>query len=74
MKWEKQVPNKAGWWLRVNAGHRVQLHRVFGDFRSLEIIWGWSGKQGPCKIKDIEEKLKYFFWCGPLPEPPAEAL
>jgi hypothetical protein len=82
MNWKKQVPNKAGYWLRVNAGHHVGLHHVFTTYRDpkfkrstgLEIIWGWGGSEKACRVKDIENKLKCFWWYGPLPEPPKEAL
>ena len=81
MEWKKQIPNKAGYWLRVNAGHRVQLHQVFMTYRDpkwkegkgLEIYWGWGGSQKPCRIKDIKDRLKLFYWYGPLIEPPNSA-
>lgn len=73
LKWKKQVPNEEGYWLRVNAGHRVQLHKVWHEFGSLQIMWGWGSKE-LCKVKDIKAKLRYFYWYGPLPEPPEEAL
>ena len=76
MKWAKQIPNKAGYWLRVNAGHRVQLHLIgnFSAKKELEIYWGWGGEEQICRIKDIENKLDCFWWYGPLPRPPKCAL
>lgn len=80
--WKKQVPNVAGYWLRVNAGHKVQLHLVFTTYRDpkwkksegLEIYWGWGGSQKLCRVENIKHRLKEFYWCGPLPEPPEEIL
>jgi hypothetical protein len=37
------------------------------------IFWGWS-PQSKCLIESIKDKLKHFYWCGPLPEPPNEAI
>lgn len=72
--WKKQIPNAVGYWLRVNAGHRVQLHKIFELDGELMLIWGWGGNEVPCVVEQIREKLKSFYWCGPLPEPPKEAL
>ena len=84
MSWAKQLPNKPGYWLRVNAGHRVQLHKIWEDTGphkgkirpGLYVIWGWSGEERPCRIDEpkMEQKLKSFWWYGPLPLPPKEAL
>jgi len=73
IEWKKQIPNKPGYWMRVNAGHRVQLHHVH-KAGGLRISWGWTGEEKLKLVKDIEDKLKYFWWCGPYPEPPKEAL
>ena len=81
MEWKKQVPNKAGYWLRVNAGHRVQLHLIAPmalftgrEDKQLSIYWGWSGHEEPKRLEDIKDKLKCFYWCGSIPEPPKEIL
>lgn len=75
MEWQKQIPNKPGYWMRVNAGHRIQLHHIFDDTgRGLELYWGWGGDSRLIRISEIKDKLKYFYWYGPLPEPPKEAL
>ena len=76
MEWKKQIPDKAGYWLRVNAGHSVEMHKVFKDFphdNKLTIYWGWS-PQSKSLIEGIKRKLKHFYWYGPLPEPPENAL
>lgn len=72
--WEKQVPNEAGYWLRVNAGHQVQLHQVIRINNVLKIAWGWSGNKKLCNVVDIADKLKCFYWRGVIPEPPEQAL
>lgn len=84
MKWEKKVPDKPGYWLRVNAGHSVQLHKVcLGDkllgkprAGKLTIQWGWSGETRECLIASeiMQCKMKHFYWYGPLKFPLAEAL
>ena len=74
IKWEKQIPDKAGYWLRVNAGHRIEVKQVFDEGYGLEIIWGWGGSQKVCKVKDVEERLRSFFWFGPILEPPKKAF
>jgi hypothetical protein len=80
LEWKKQVPNEEGYWLRVNAGHGVQLHRVWFEpliprFKDKLIIkWGWGGNQNLCTVESIKEKLEYFYWCGPVLNPPKEAL
>ena len=76
LEWKKQIPNKEGYWLRVNAVGRVAFHKVFNDFCSddkLSIYWGWS-PQSKSLIENIKDKLGAFYWCGPLPEPPEQAL
>ena len=74
-KWKKQIPDKAGYWLRVNAGHRVQLHHIVDDWgKGLELFWGWGGSEKLMLVKDIKDRLKQFYWCGPLPFAPEEAL
>ncbi len=74
MVWKKQFPDKVGYWLRVNAGHRVSLEKVFELDGKLAIHWGWSNQPVRCLIDDIKEKLECFWWYGPMPEPPEEAL
>ena len=76
MIWKKQIPNKSGYWMRVNAGHRVEMSKVFKDSphdNKLTIYWGHS-PQSKSLIENIKDKLKYFYWYGPLPEPPDIAL
>lgn len=79
--WKKQIPNKAGYWLRVNAGHRVQLHRIYKADKimpnagKLCICWGFDGgTEVLLNEPKMQEKMKYFYWYGPLPIPPKEAL
>ncbi len=73
MEWKKQIPNKAGYWLRVNAGHNVQLHHIW-ETQGLRIIWGWGGSEKLMLVEGIRDRLKHFYWYGPLPEPPEEAM
>lgn len=73
-QWKKQVPDKSGHWLRVNARGAVVYHKIFEDyFGKLSIYWGWAPKNR-CIVKDIAHKLKQFCWLGPLLEPPEQAL
>lgn len=73
MEWKKQIPNNDGYWLRVNAGHRVQLHQVF-DLDGLRIVWGWGGQEKVMLIENIKDRLEHYYWYGPLPVPPKKAL
>ena len=76
LQWKKQPPNKEGHWLRVNAAGRVELHCIFKDSphdQKLSIYWGWS-PQSKQLIKNIKAKLICFWWYGPLPKPPNEAV
>ena len=74
LKWEKQVPNKEGHWLRVNVAGSVEHHKVFKDCltdNKLTIYWGWSPRS-KCLVESIMEKLKSFYWFGPIPAPDFE--
>lgn len=64
MGWKKQVPDKEGYWIRLNAVHRPQLHKVSKGIknRGLVIGWGWGGEEGLMPVKDIADKLSYFYW------------
>lgn len=78
LEWKKQIPNQVGYWLRLNAGHRVQLHHVYKTYRDrfgkkgegLEMYWGWGGGMKSNRIDTIKDRLELFYWYGPLPEPP----
>lgn len=71
--WEKQIPNKEGYWLRVNAGHQVSLHKVWkyelNPYKNkLVILWGWSGEKGILLVDSEEGKIKLsdWLWYGPI--------
>ncbi len=73
-RWKKQVPDKEGHWLRVNAAGRIMHHSVFKDSTlddKLSIYWGWSPTKC-CLVKEIQDKLSYFYWYGPIAPPKGE--
>jgi len=78
MEWKKQIPNKAGYWLRVNVAGSVEMRRVWVENRiprhigKLMIIWGW-GYGSWVEVEKIKAKLGHFRWYGPI-EPPAEVV
>jgi hypothetical protein len=41
-QWSRDGPKEDGYYFRVNAGHRVQMHSV----RKGLISWGWGGETG----------------------------
>jgi len=57
-------PNKEGCWLRLNAGHRLEVHNVFKipKRKGLFIVWGFGGEQDNCNIMEIRNKLERFNW------------
>jgi hypothetical protein len=70
-KWKKQVPNKEGLWLRINAAGRPEMSKVFKDSdldNKLSIYWGWS-PQSKILVEKIKDRLNQFLWCGPFSEP-----
>ena len=76
MEWKKQVPDKEGLWLRVNAVGRPELSKVFKDSHlddKLSIYWGWS-PQSKSLIEKIADKLGKFYWYGPIQEPSQEII
>lgn len=64
MKWEKKVPDHAGYWLRINAIGKPQIHYIFEIDEILVIEWGWGGEKENMRIngKIAISKLKYFYW------------
>lgn len=70
MEWNKKAPDKKGWWIRLNAVHRPDMHFVNidheGDFVT---SWGWGGETGIIKIKNNLHKIEHFYWTylGELP-------
>jgi len=79
MEWKKQIPNQAGYWLRVNVVGSVEMRRVWVENRipryigKLMIIWGW-GYGSWVEVEKIKARLGQFRWYGPLPEPPVEVV
>lgn len=63
-EWRRMVPDRAGYWLRINAGGRVQMHHIFRikPRGPLVINWGWSGEGGLCEVERISHKLGGFMW------------
>lgn len=76
LEWKLKAPHCKGYWLRVNAGHRVELHQIIEIDGVPSIMWGWSGSQALISIVDERwvDKLGSFWWLGPLPDPPENAL
>ncbi len=72
MDWIKKVPDKPGYWLRVNAGHRVQLHLIEKREDGALVIW-WGGAD-VMKINSRMRQWKYrmgsWWWYGPIPMEP----
>ena len=71
MKWTRKPPNRPGYYLRLNAGHTIQVHHIMRSSRGkLKIDWGWSGEE---KLMDVKgnPKLKGWQWYGPIPHPPS---
>ncbi len=77
MKWEQVPPKEDGIYLRINAGHRIQRHFVKDGL----INWGWGGEEGMISIDDpkikgyeSQEQQYNWWWFGPIPNPPKEAM
>jgi len=74
-EWKRQIPTKAGYWLRVNAGHGVSMHRIDKRGRYLWIYWGGGG-DGSGWMKSFQKQWKHkldgWQWYGPIPEPKIE--
>jgi hypothetical protein len=75
-EWIKKAPDCVGYWLRMNAIHKPEIHHIFEDFRNpdkaLCVMWGWSGEGEPMRIKDNLHKIEHFLWYGPLIIPSKE--
>lgn len=77
MKWERRIPDRAGYWLRYNAGHQVSLYRVWYERtlgNALTLIWG-SGDEGKLmkvKSRGGRQRLGGWQWYGPIPRPTGE--
>lgn len=82
LNWERGVPDEEGYWLRVTAGHTIQLKLVYRENEiprlkgELVIFWGWSGEQSLQVISssEMQHKLSHFYWYGPIPRPTEEAM
>ncbi len=75
LHWTQKRPRKQGLYLRVNAGHRVGFEHIksgklWGD-RLLRILWGWGGAQSWTPVREVRGE---WWWYGPIPDPPKEAL
>lgn len=75
-EWNKKAPDCVGYWLRMNAIHKPEIHYIYEDYRNpdkaLCVTWGWSGEQSTMRIKDNLHKIEHFFWYGPFTIPPKE--
>ncbi len=60
---------REGYWLRLNAGGRVQLEKVFRMDGALCILWGWGGSKGFIKVTENRRKLGGWLWYGPINSP-----
>ena len=70
MTWRRRVPHRPGYWLRLNAGGRVEISLVLRLDARLHIPWGWGGESGLIPIQHHKHKLGGFLWYGPIPRPP----
>ena len=74
--WNKKAPDSVGYWIRMNAIHRPEIHYIFEDYRNpdkaLCVTWGWSGEEATMRIKDNLHKIEHFLWWGPFTIPPRE--
>lgn len=66
-EWSQEPPGESGIYLRVNIAHRVQKHTVSDGY----IDWGFPGEQKVLPV--THEKLKGWWWLGPLPYPPTSS-
>ena len=73
LNWRKKAPDKKGWWLRMNAIHKPEVHYVNSNNGYLETSWGGRGATLR-RIKDISHKLEHFYWAGPFNIPEREPL
>ncbi len=74
MEWEKKIPDQPGYWLRVNAGHKVQLHLIEKRKDGALVIW-WGGADVMklnSRMKQWEYRMGFWQWYGPIPEPKIE--
>jgi len=76
MTWTRRIPTRPGYYLRVNAGHRISLHLIAKAGRGLSINWGWGGEGGFLfsRQKRWKYKLSGWQWYGPIPEPNIEGV
>jgi len=74
MEWSREIPTRPGYYLRVNAGHKVSTHHIEKRGRYLWIYWGWGDEGGWMKSyqKQWKYKLGFWQWYGPIPEPKIE--
>ena len=82
MKWSQAAPKEAGYYLRVNAGHRVQLEQAhyfdLDGFCGIKIFWSHRGSEKwlPVDNANIQHGPAGsggWWWYGPIPKPPKEA-
>ena len=77
MKWEKNAPNKVGWWIRLNAIHKPECYWIYEDYRNpdkaLCVDWGWAGETNTMRIKDNLHKIEHFWWT-PLADLPQRKI
>jgi len=74
-RWKQVAPNEAGYWLRLNAGGRVQMHYVMPKYDGsgvLIINWGHSGRADYVEVTD--SRISGWWWYGPIPRPPERAV
>jgi len=75
LHWTQKKPTKKGRYLRVNAGHSVCFeHLIRGapwSDRVLRVSWGWGGDKAWIPVSQVRGE---WWWYGPIPEPPKEAL
>ena len=73
MEWTREIPTRPGYYLRLNAGHLVEL-RHFYKYRGgryLCVRWGWYGEEREInsRMKRWKYRLNGWQWFGPIPEP-----
>lgn len=76
--WRRSPPDAEGWWIRVNAINNFRFHLVYRSTEeTLQIEWEetlqieWETISGRWVVLDAsDEKLKGWWWYGPIPVPP----